>query len=406
MNNLYHRQSYIFIVMLLLPYTVCWHIHAQDDKSSISGHVVDAKGDPVGDIELAIKPIIMKRGYEKGIREPFSSWSKTTTDKDGSFKLTNVSPGPSRFVILPELGSPYEIISIEIWDITVHSTAFRQSHPTWYGKPTFSIDPGETIENVIVNVQEPRMWVSGRVLMDDGTPLKNTDIHLTVYNRDRDTFLFVFSSGGGGGLSGRIARTDAHGYYVSYAPDDDEEYCVSVRYKGVFAKSRWFRLKKGERKDNITIRLRGLKKELQLQEERKKMSMKMWSVNPENNHAYKKIECSSWNDALEKAKTENAYLLTIEDEAEQKWIESRFSDRVLFWVGQQTFSEDNTLIWKNGNPVKYTNWLNIDKNLNTSISKSNVPIALLFSNKKWIPIETNNPLNQFVKYAIIEKDEY
>ena len=406
MNNLYHKQSYILILILLLLFTVCWHIHAQDDKSSISGHVVDSKGDPVVDIELAIKPILMKRGYEKGIRKPYSSWPKTTTDKDGSFKLSKISHGPSRFVILPELGSPYEIISIEIGDITIHSTAFRQSHPTWYGKPTFSIDPGETIENVIVIVQEPRMRVSGRVVMDDGTPLINTDINLTVHRRTRDTFLFVFSSGGSGGASGRIARTDAHGYYVSYAPNDDREYCVSVRYKGVFARSRWFRLKKGERKDNITIRLRGLKKQLQLQEERKNISMKMWSINPENYHAYKKIECSSWDDALEKAKAENAYLLTIEDEAEQKWIESRFSDRVLFWIGQQTFSKDKTLMWNNGNPVNYTNWLNISKNSDTSNSKSNVPIALLFSNKKWIPIEFNNPLNQFVKYAILEKDEY
>lgn len=407
MKNLFHRQSLItlFTILLILTNTLCLYSHAQEDRSSISGHVVNEKGKPVVGIDLAIRPVIISRGYES-LREPFSSWSKTVTDKDGSFRLTKISPGPSRFVILPELGSPYEIISIEIGDITIHSTAFRRSHPTWYGKPTFSIDPGETIENVNLNVQEPRMRISGRILFNDGTPLTNTKISLTVHRRDRDTFLFFFSSGGSGGSSGRIVTTDAHGYYVSYAPGDNKEYCVSVKYKGVYAKSRWFRLKKGQRKDNLTIRLKGLKKELKLQEKKEKMRKEMWSVNPNNNHAYKKIECSSWDDALEKAKAENAYLLTIEDEAEQKWIESRFSDRVLFWVGQQTLSKDRTWMWNNGNPVNYTNWLNNDKNLNTSNSKPNVPIALLFSNKKWIPIEDNNPLNQFVKYAILEKDEY
>lgn len=407
MYSLFHKQSYIpiYIVILILTYTLCLHTHAQDNKSSISGHVVNSKGDPVVGIELAIRPIIIRRGIEQGLREPFSSWSKTTTDKDGLFRLTKISPGPSRFVILPELGSPYEIISIQIKDITIHSTAFRPSHPTWFGKPTFAIDPGETVENVIVNVQEPRMRISGRILFNDGTPLTNTEISLTVHNRDRDTFLLFFSSGGSGGSLGRIVTTDAHGFYVSYAPEDNEEYCVTVKYKGVSAKSRWFRLKKGQRKDNVTIRLRSLKKELKLEEDKEKMRTEMWSVNPENNHAYKKIECSSWNDAIIKAEAENAYLLTIEDEAEQKWIEARFTKRVFYWIGLQTPAKEKKWIWNNGNPIKYTNW-HTDIYQNTDSSKSNVPIALLFSNKKWIPIEDNNPLYQLVKYAILEKDEF
>lgn len=407
MNSLFYKKSYLsmFIVILILTFTICWHTQAQDNTSSISGHVVNSKGDPVAGIDLAIRPVILKRGYEEGLREPFSSWSKSTTDKDGAFKLTKISPGTSRIVVLPELGSPYEIISINIGDITIHSTAFRANHPTWFGKPTFAVDPGQTIENVIVNVQEPRMRISGRVLIDDGTPLRNTRINLTVYHRDRDTFLFFFSSGGSGGSSGRMVTTDAQGYFVSYAPDDEEEYCVSVIYKGVFAKSTWFRLKKGQRKDNLTLQLKGVKKELKLQENREKMRKEMWSVNPENNHAYKKIECSSWNDALIKAKAENAYLLTIEDEAEQKWIEARFTKRVFFWIGLQTPAKDKTWMWNNGNPIKYTNW-HTDIYKKAISTKSNVPVALLFSNKKWIPIENNNPLYQFVKYAILEKDEF
>ena len=272
MNSLFHKQSYLswFIGILILTFTFCWSTHAQDNTSSLSGHVVNSEGDPVAGIDLAIRPVILKRGYEDGLRQPFSSWSKTTTDKDGAFKLTGISSGTSRIVILPELGSPYEIQSITIGDITVHSTAFRAHHPTWFGKPTFSIDPGQTVENVIVNVRDAGMRISGRVLIDDGTPLTNTEINLTVYHRDRDTFLFFFSSGGSGGHSGRMVTTDAQGYFVSYAPDDEEEYCVSVIYKGVFAKSTWFRLKKGQRKDNLKIQLRGIKEIIKQQEERQK----------------------------------------------------------------------------------------------------------------------------------------
>ena len=408
MNNLLHKQSYIsrFIIILILTFTVCWHTHAQDNTSSISGHVVNSNGDPVADIDLAIRPVIIKRRYEDGLREPFSSWSKTTTDKNGAFKLTKISPGTSRIVILPELGSPYEIQSIKIGDITIHSTAFRANHPTWFGKPTFAIDPGQTVENVTVNVQDARMRISGRVFIEDGTPLRNTVINLTVYHRDRDKFLFFFSSGGSGGSSGRMVTTDAQGYFVSYAPDDEEEYCVSVRYKGVFAKSTWFKLKKGQRKDNLKIQLRGIKNKIKLQEERQKSQQDMWSVNPKNKHAYKKIECNSWGEARMKAKAENAYLLIIDNQEEQEWIEARFTENVLFWIGLKAPENGQPWMWNDGSVVKYTNWQQLDIPTNVFKKELDIPIALLYANKKWFPIKEKSPLVPFVKYAIIEKDEY
>ena len=408
MNSLLHKQSYIsrFIIILILTFTVCWHTHAQDNTSSISGHVVNSNGDPVADIDLAIRPVIIKRRYEDGLREPFSSWSKTTTDKNGAFKLTKISPGTSRIVILPELGSPYEIQSIKIGDITIHSTAFRANHPTWFGKPTFAIDPGQTVENVIVNVQDARMRISGRVFIEDGTPLRNTVINLTVYHRDRDKFLFFFSSGGSGGSSGRMVTTDAQGYFVSYAPDDEEEYCVSVRYKGVFAKSTWFKLKKGQRKDNLKIQLRGIKNKIKLQEERQKSQQDMWSVNPKNKHAYKKIECNSWGEARMKAKVENAYLLIIDNQEEQEWIEARFTENVLFWIGLKAPENGQPWMWNDGSVVKYTNWQQLDIPTNVFKKDLDIPIALLYANKKWFPIKEKSPLVPFVKYAIIEKDEY
>lgn len=408
MNSLFHKQSYLsmFIVILILTYTVCWHTHAQDNTSSISGHVVNSEGDPVAGIDIAIKPVILQGGYERGLREPFSSWSKTTTDKDGTFKLTEISPGTSRIVILPELGSPYEIQSIKIGDITVHTTAFRANHPTWFGKPTFSIDPGQTVENVIVNVQDARMRISGRVLIDDGTPLTNTEINLTVYHRDRDTFLFFFSSGGSGGSSGRMVTTDAQGYFVSYAPDDEEEYCVSVIYKGVFAKSTWFRLKKGQRKDNLKIQLRGIKEKIKQQEERQKSKLDMWSVNPNNKHAYKKIECNSWGDAKMKAKAENAYLLIVNNQEEQKWIEARFTQKTFFWIGLKAPEDGQPWMWNDGSVVEYTNWHQLDIPITVFKSNLDIPIALLYANKKWFPIKEKSPFEPFVKYAIIEKDEY
>lgn len=385
------------VIQLIIILTCCVHSNAQEETAKLSGRVVDANGKPVAEIEVAIKPILVNRGWEQGPREPFSSWAIAVTDKDGGFSLSNIKPGRSRLVIIPELGSPYEIISLEIGEITIYSTAFRPSHPTWYGKPTFGIDPGESLENVVVNVQKPRMRISGQVLLADKTPLANTEIDLTVYRRNRDTFLFFFSSGGGGGSSGRIVRTDAHGYFVSYSPEKSAEYMVMVKHEGVSAKSRWFRLKKGQRKDNLVLRFKSINTHSLIR-------YKVWTVNPENHHAYKRIECSSWENAKAKAKDENAYLVSINNEKEQKWIESRFREKKFFWIGLQVPNKEEVWQWNSSEPVAYTNWGSSGIPENT-INRE-VTVALLFSNKKWIAIESNSPLIPFVQHAILEKEDY
>ena len=93
-----------------------------------------------------------------------------------------------------------------------------------------------------------------------------------------------------------------------------------MKYKGVSAKSRWFRLKKGQRKYNLTFRLRGFEEHNLNRSKRVKARQAAWTVNPENRHAYKIIECDSWDDAQAKAQAENAYLVSINDEKEQKMV--------------------------------------------------------------------------------------
>ena len=410
MTRLHFRQSSIalLVVILVLTFTISWNVTAQKTLSSLSGRVIDADSKRVAGLKLAVKPVKINRGYEEGPLAPISSWPSAVTDKEGGFSITNINPVSSRVVMFPEHGADYEIMFLELGDITVYSTAFHPNFPTWFGKPTIAIEPGEHLENVVVNVKKPRMRISGRVVLPDGTPLANKQIYLKVSHRRRDTYLFFFSSGGGGGggSSGRLVKTDSEGYFVSYAPDSVEEYMVSVKYEGVSAKTRWFRMKKGQRKDNLKLTLTGFEKHNLNRSNREKARQAVWVVNPENRHAYRKIECESWDDARAKAHAENAYLVAINDKAEQKWLESLYSEKAFFWIGLQVPENEVGWQWNSGEPLVYANWGPSGKPDNITSTQSQVPIALVFSTKKWMAIDSKSPLSPMVKQAILEKNDF
>ena len=396
----------IIFIIVILTFAFISDNNAQKSLSSLSGRVIDADGKPGAGLKLAIKPVKINRGYEEGPLASISSWPSAVTDKKGVFSITNINPVSSRIVMFPEHGSDYEIISLELGDITVYSTAFRRDFSVWFGKPTIAIEPGEHLQNMVVNVQKPRMRISGQVILPDGTPLANKDIYLTVRHRHRDTFLFFFKSSGGGGSSRGSVKTDAEGYFVTYSPNREEEYMVSVKYEGATAKTRWFRMKKGQPKDNLRLRLRGFEKQQLNRSNREKARQSVWTVNPYNRHAYKKIECKSWDDAKAKAKAENAYLVAINNEAEQKWLESLYSEKTFFWIGLRIPNDKAAWQWDSGEAVVYANWVPSGNPEKQSTSTSEVPVALIFSTKKWMAIDSKNPLSTIVKQAILEKDNF
>ncbi len=378
---------------------------AQVDQSSLSGRVVDRKGKPVAGLALGIKPVEIRKPRDIVPRTPFASWLRVVTDKQGRFSFHNIDAGSSQFVMFPESASDFEIISVEIGDLTLYSTAFLENFPTSFGKLTFTLEPGTHLENVVVNVKPPRMRIRGRVLLKDGTPLANTDIGLTVRRRQRETFLFILPSGGSGGSSGGGVRTDAEGYFVSYYPDEASEYSVIIKYEGASAKSRWFRLKEGQRYDKLVLVLRDLEEHRVRRSERVKARQAVWIVNPENSHAYKRIKCDTWEDAKAKAEAENAYLVAINDGAEQRWLEAVYPEKMFVWIGLRVPAKEAAWQWDNGEPVTYTNWRTSQASNGMSIGKGEVPIAMEFFLKKWVAIGAENLFLPTVKYAILEKED-
>lgn len=386
----------IFVVVLfLLTFNPSLNANAEN-TTSLSGQVVDADGQPVSGLTLSVKPVrIDQRQYKLTSPLPFSSWSRVVTDKEGRFTFNNIDPVKSQLIMFPEHGSEYELISITIGDVTFYSIAFRRSMPTWFGKLTFSVEPGEHLTNMIVNVKTPRMRIRGRVLYEDGTPLISEEVTLTISSTS------YRSSATGSGSSSRRSRynyyTDNEGYFVTYTQDRAAEYIVSMTYKGFFAESDTIILEEGERYDDLIFTVKNV--------ERMKAREAVWIGNPTNGHAYKKIQCSSWEDAKAKAAAENAYLVAINDDVEQKWLEGAFPELAFYWIGLVVPNNDSQWKWDNGSTLVYSNWR---KGLKPDIStsdESDVPIVLEFASKKWLPIDANSPFQSLVRHAILEKED-
>lgn len=406
MRHSHFRRFRVVILVGIVALTLLfsWDGITQADKSGLSGRVVDTNGKPVAGLELAIKPVEIKKPRDMVPRTPFSSWLRSVTDKQGRFSFPNIDAVSSQFVMFPENGSDFEILSLEIGDLTFYSTGFLRNFPTWFGKLTFTIEPGTHLEDVVVNVKPPRMRIRGWILLKDGTPLANTDIGLTVRRLRRDTTLFILPSGGSAGASGGGTTTDAEGYFVSYYPDQASEYSVIVKYEGASAKSRWFRLKEGQRYDKLVLVLKDLEEHRVRRSERVKARLAVWVMNPENDHAYKRIKCDSWEDAKAKAKAENASLVAINDASEQKWLEAVYPEKTFFWIGLRVPEKGAAWQWSNGEPLAYANWITSQKPDTVSNNEGGLLVAMEFFSKRWMAIGAESPFLPMVKYAILEKE--
>lgn len=406
------KKFYIAVLVgvSMLCFVAPWVGVAQSGKASLSGRVVDMEGNPVDRLHLAVKPVEINRGKEIGPLAPLESWPRSVTDAEGRFSISNIDPVSSRLVMFPEHGARFEMVSVQIGDLTFkYRKVDGIGFPMWLGQLTFAIEPGKSLENVVVKVRPPDMRIRGRVLLRDRTPLANASIKLTIRNRQRSHegfFLFPRSTRASGGHTGFSTQTDAQGYFVTYQLDGAAEYSVSVKYEGASAKSRWVRLEEGERYDKFVLRLNDLEEHREKRSKREQARLAAWMVNPQNDHAYKRIVCNSWEDAKAKAAAEGAYLVAINDAAEQKWLEALYPEKAFFWIGLRVPEKGNAWQWQSDEPLTYTNWGTAGSPDSISTTEAEVPIALIFASKKWMAIAADSPLLPAVRYAILEKEHY
>ncbi|RKU21601.1 hypothetical protein C6499_21615 [Candidatus Poribacteria bacterium] len=408
---------------------------AEEKTGTLSGVVLDMKGKPISGFSISLSPI----------------FQISKTDAKGAFTFTDIPAGRVQILIpvqpFIENEKPVfnpepddQIVSIKIGDITI----YQDRHPP-FGGTTFSVNPGSHFKNIVVTVR-PRMRIRAKVIFKDGKPLTNTSIRLIVQSN---------------GTSSSGVTTDFEGHFVHYLDDDDIEtpYIVSVKYKGLSAKSERFQLEENGRYDDLVLTLDGnasatvatqsarpreslpnilrkltgtpkpsdkpapvqppaqpgrvstssskttteIRPSVPAEKIQRSGKKNTWAVNPMNGHAYKKIRCGSLKDAKNRAAAEGASLVAINDAAEQKWLLGLFGNH-LYWIGLSDAEKEGEWVWQNGEPLTYTNWGDKHSFPRSTLSSEEKDSAVMtFVNGQWHAVGPGDLLWRTTRYAILEK---
>ena len=383
--------------------------------SSFSGRVIDAAGQPVEGLIIALPsfPGNAPPHQHQRFQGMFPPAQPSETDATGAFSITDIAtPSVSRLTLFPERNSDYEIRSVEIEGIAFHFDRHQQH----FGGLNFAIASDTDIKNVEIIVRL-RMRISGRVLSADGTPLSNARVNLGVKRRNID--------GRGGGSSSGTTNLDADGKFVEYV-DEAAYYTVTLSYQGQTVESEEILLEEGQRLDGLVLKLGGEPEPptpervvvappahdpARFEAARKREREGVWAINPDNRHAYKMIRCETREEALEQAAAQDAHLVAINDKAEQEWFLEVFGKRENFWIGLINGSEEGKRQWDNGEPVTYTNWISPQEA--AEVAKSDQEgdvnpnyIVLVGMTGKWQVARPGSPLIRMTEKAILEKENF
>jgi hypothetical protein len=113
---------------------------------------------------------------------------------------------------------------------------------------------------------------------------------------------------------------------------------------------------------------------------------------------YLLINPRTWNDAETYAQSLGGHLVTINDAAEQAWLDQTFN--FIFWTGLNDTVTEGTWQWASGEPVSYTNWASGQPSGGTSYN------AAYFNGSgdgAWYSIWNNHTSYQYL--GIVELDD-
>lgn len=393
---------------------------ALEGGSTLSGRVVDSEGNPVAGFGLSllrfsVEPldIISDLGPKENI-----TLLESRTDEMGRFSIHNIPPVKVR---LEPVAKTYHGVSIiqDILSMKVGALIVYQLErlPAPFRGIVFTIKPDTHVENVEVRVKSQWSNIRGRIVFADGTPLASASIGISIRHRSPDGMTHS-------GPSYTDFETDIDGFFLFFV-DQTGFYTIAVGYQGLWATAEPFLLRKGENKEDLVFTFDSRPSSPAVSADRVEVAAEtpssslpgdesVWVVNPANGHAYKRIRCKSWDDANSQAVAQDAYLVAINDAAEQEWISKTFNlTPPMCWIGLTDYANEGEWVWASGEPVTFTNWAPHEPHDNDFGDEDFVWMEV-FSGKWFdvrpihldIPPEHIESFQSHIDMAIIEKDSF
>ena len=431
-----HRSYFALILVSVGSVALFLLTSLPSVAASFSGKVVDEAGVPVSGVTVALLP------------------QSTETDETGAFSMTDVAPSSVRnLMLLPVLQVDYEIHAVEIESVTFYPELYHH----WFdNRFPIAIEPGADVKDVEITVRL-RMRIRGRVLSADGTPLRDAEVQFEINQRS--------ANGRRTGSSSGPRNLDAEGYFVEYV-EEPAFYTVTVAYQGQFAESEKILLEEGQQLDGLVLTLSDdphaqppskavvkpvfrpavlaapkppVKPQIVIppraydpehaEAARQREREGMWAINPDNRHAYKVIHCKTREEAETRAKAQGAYLVAINDAAEQHWLLEVFGQKSLLndeteqawhlktfrreshWIGLTDKTKEGNLYWDNGEPLTYTNWGSPQKIVEDTVHSQNDDAnqhytVLIGRTGKWQMVRQGSSVAGLIEKAILEKENF
>ena len=410
--SLRRERLRLIVGIVVISFAASMQSIALEGTSTLSGRVVDLEGNPIAGVNLFFLPFALESADDEFAamisnfgHEAIMSLAnlESRTDEMGRFTLRNILPMKVQLQSVSKSSRDSEP-SHEIQSMKVGALIVYQLVPSPFGGIAFSIKPNIHVENVDVRVKS-RQYIRGRMMFAVGIPLSNANVNINLRNHSADGEHNVNSSSS--------PETDTDGYFfhhldgfhgsVGYPPVDMPMfYTMTVSYQGFSATAEPFLLRKGENKEDLVFTIDRLPS---LPDDPTGRSLprgdgSAWVVNPANGHAYKQIRCESWDDANIQAVAEDAYLVAINDAAEQEWILKTYGPRQC-WIGLTDYANEGEWVWASGEAVTFTNWAPHEPHDKDWGDEDFVSMG--FSGK-WSDVGPKNIEWRLLHEAIIEKD--
>lgn len=388
------------IVCLLLA--IC-SVSSAQETPLFSGRVIDEEGIPVAGVTVTFMPVEDGNGAwfpiqgDRGLDWPMEWPSfRAKTDAEGRWTLTDAVAGPVLLTLRLSDSQKMRLLKAKIGGPSFYATGALNGI-------VFSAEPGAYVENIEITVRYPD--IRGKILGIGGVAIAdaNFTLHMRLWGAKGEEF-----------NGSQTVRTDAEGVFVTYLDRNMEGpilCALTVVYQGQSVMAKPIAIKPGRKTRALTFAFHDLLDVVPQQHAFGRSSASasvysgidargVWVVNPATGNAYKKIRCRGAEDAIFQASQEGAYLVSINDEAEQKWLEKVFSPTPTF-IGLSDVAKEGEWQWHSGEPVTYTNWARHEPD---DADGGDEDYVIFSFGRKWKDIGPGNVLWRVVRQVLIEKE--